>query len=186
MYRLTHTTFHPSNPHSETTPTCLSDSSEVAAVSFFFSFLFFGAAAGRKCNIQSLAFQHANRTHPFNLFYFSLFIFVRADWQFCVKGRRAELGFTLKHGRCFYSLVNPHSFTRHCCAPRRLFLASWGSGLDMLCASNYSSQLCQMIKCFIIECAAEEQMKCTPASLACIEQSIQNFFLHFFFLGVEG
>lgn len=115
--------------------------------------------------------------------YFSLFKFVRADWQFCVKGRRAELGFTLKHGRCFYSLVNPHSFTRHCCAPHRLFLASWGSGLDMLCASNYSSQLCQMIKCFIIECAAEEQMKCTPASLARIEQSIQNFFSWLLFGG---
>lgn len=48
-----------------------------------------------------------------------------------------------------------------------LFVAGWGSGPDMLRASNYSSQHCQMIKCFIIKCASEEQMKCILASLTC-------------------
>lgn len=48
-----------------------------------------------------------------------------------------------------------------------LFVAGWGSGLDMLRASNYSSQHCQTIKCFIIKCASEEEMKCIFASLTC-------------------
>lgn len=65
-----------------------------------------------------------------------------------------EVALPLQHKRGCYSTLNPYSFsgTVVLC---HLFAAGWGSGLDMLRASNYSSLHCQMIKCFIIKCASK-------------------------------
>lgn len=83
----------------------------------------------------------------------------------------------LQRSRSRYWTVNPYSFanTAGLC---HLFTACWGSGPDMLRASNYPSQHRQTIKCFIIKCASEEQMKCILASLTCATYSFfENVFI---------